>query len=558
MGVSRLQPAGGANDFTLDIGSSGNTTFTLTKEYAPGAYSITSQLADASLDVYLINADGSSAGYTNSKSLTATKGFNKIVVYGASTNDLLIFEYKTTFSPTGAGNVDSGAAPFVTSVSPSDLPLGDDTTTITGGNFATDVEVTFTGTNDVALDAKNIVRASSTSLLVTRPDALIQDHSPYDVTITNPGITSPSLNVNFLNNAITAGGDPTWVTASGALTAATAGSAYSATLSATDPDGGTITYSVVTGSLPTGLSLNSSTGVISGTPTGGSQTFTIAATDTGGNVTNRSFSIAVAFATGGTVTESGGYRYHTFTSSGTFTPAVSLSADVLVVAGGGSGATAHAGAGGAGGYRTFSGTLTAQNYSVTVGAGGPAVSGSHINGNKGIDSSLAGILTSTGGGNGARAQTPTTGGTGGSGGGGGRGGSGGAGNQGGFSPAEGNNGGGSAGDAPNYGGGGGGGAAAAGGSGSTTAGGNGGAGAQWLNGAYYAGGGGGGTFDPGSGGGTAGTGGIGGGGNGGRGTNSQGQNATANTGGGGGGAGSLSTELSGAGGSGIVIIRYAI
>jgi hypothetical protein len=297
MGVSRLQPSGGANDFTLDIGSSGNTTFQLTKEYAPGAYSITSQLADASLDIYLINADGSSAGYTNTKSLTATKGFNKIVVYGASTNDLLIFEYKTTFSPTGIGNVDSGAAPFATAVSPSDLPDIDDTTTITGGNFASDVAVTFTGTNAVALNAKSIVRASSTSLLVTRPDNLIQDHSPYDVTITNPGLTNPSVNVHRLNDAITAGGDPVWVTAAGALTAATTQLSYSVALQATDPDGGTVTYSVATGALPTGLSLNSSTGTISGIPTApesGTQTFsfTVAATDSGGNITNRSFSIA--------------------------------------------------------------------------------------------------------------------------------------------------------------------------------------------------------------------------------------------------------------------------
>lgn len=294
MGVSRLQPAGGANDFTLDIGSSGQTTFQLTKEYAPGAYSITSQLADSSLDIYLINSDGSNAGYTNSKSMTATKGFNKIVVYGASNNDLLIFEYKTTFSPTGVGNVDSGAAPFATAVSPSDLPIVNSTTTITGGNFATNVAVTFTGTNAVALNAKSIVRASSTSLLVTRPDNLIQDHSPYDVTITNPGISSPSVNVHRLNDVITAGGDPTWVTAAGPLPAAGIGLDYSVAVSATDPDSGTVTYSLVSGNLPTGLTFNTSTATISGVSnTLGTFTFVIAATDSGNNITNRSFSIEV-------------------------------------------------------------------------------------------------------------------------------------------------------------------------------------------------------------------------------------------------------------------------
>jgi hypothetical protein len=204
MGVSRLQPAGGANDFTLDIGSSGDTTFELTKEYAPGAYSITSQLADASLDVYIINADGSSAGYTNTKSLTATKGFNKMVVYGATTNDLLIFEYKTTFSPTDSGDVDDGAAPFLTSATPSTLAFVDDTTTVTGGNFASDVEIVFTGQDDVDRAAKNIVRSSSTSLIVTRPDVFPVEQEPYTMTATNAGLTNPSTNVNVLTDYFTA------------------------------------------------------------------------------------------------------------------------------------------------------------------------------------------------------------------------------------------------------------------------------------------------------------------------------------------------------------------
>ena len=42
---------------------------------------------------------------------------------------------------------------------------------------------------------------------------------------------------------------------------------------------GAYTYSISAGSLPTGLSINSSTGVISGTPTAGTQTFTVSVTD---------------------------------------------------------------------------------------------------------------------------------------------------------------------------------------------------------------------------------------------------------------------------------------
>lgn len=91
-------------------------------------------------------------------------------------------------------------------------------------------------------------------------------------------------------------------------------------------------------------------------------------------------------ALGGTVTISGGYVIHTFTSSGTFQPTTRLNnVDYLVVAGGGGGPLNQGGGGaggGAGGLRstvTATGgggsvesalSLTAQAYTVTVGAGG--------------------------------------------------------------------------------------------------------------------------------------------------------------------------------------------
>jgi hypothetical protein len=406
MGVSRLQPAGGANDFTLDIGSSGDTTFELTKEYAAGAYSITSQLADASLDIYLINADGSSAGYTNSKSLTATKGFNKIVVYGATTNDLLVFEYKTTFSPTAAGNVDDGAAPFLTSATPTTLEAIDDTTTVTGGNFADDVEIVFTGQDDVDRAAKNIVRSSSTSLIVARPDVFPVEQEPYTMTATNAGIANPSVGVNVLTDYFDAGGGVTWVTTS-PLPDYTPGVVYSETLVATDADGLAVSYAVTTGTLPSGLSLNSSTGEISGTVSGvDNQTFTVTATDTGGNSSVREFSLTVA----------------------------TLTVTYLVVAGGGGGGgrTNSAGGGGAGGYRcsvsgeSSGGGASAEDaftfelgtsYTVTVGAGGAGGSGDGaVVSTNGSPSSFTTINT-VGGGSGAPTSLGDSGRNGGSGGG---------------------------------------------------------------------------------------------------------------------------------------------
>jgi hypothetical protein len=77
---------------------------------------------------------------------------------------------------------------------------------------------------------------------------------------------------------------------------ATVGSAYSATLTAT---GGTpaYTFSIYSGSLPAGLSLNASTGVISGTPTtAGTYAITFKVKDSKGNTDTVSCTIIVSVA----------------------------------------------------------------------------------------------------------------------------------------------------------------------------------------------------------------------------------------------------------------------
>jgi large repetitive protein len=68
------------------------------------------------------------------------------------------------------------------------------------------------------------------------------------------------------------------------LPAANIGIAYTATLAATGGQS-PYTWAVTTGSLPSGLTLNATTGVISGTPTtAGTFTFTVTVTDSASNV----------------------------------------------------------------------------------------------------------------------------------------------------------------------------------------------------------------------------------------------------------------------------------
>ena len=265
-------------------------------------------------------------------------------------------------------------------------------------------------------------------------------------------------------------------------------------------------------------------------------------------------------ATGGSITTNGDYKVHSFTTSGSFsfnvtTVGATPTVEYLVIAGGAAGGgrngTGKGGGGGAGGYRTATGfSVSAQQYTVVVGAGGSGVTAGF--GTDGSNSEFS-TITSNGGGGGGY-YNGFDGRPGGSGGGGGdTDGLGGAGTSGqGFSGgAVSSGGGGSAG-------GGGGGAGAAGADNPSAA--TGGAGGAGLasdilvtgQNVLRAGGGGGAGSLATTGGAVGGTGG------GGRGQTRFDNDAgtgTVNSGSGGGGTGE-SSGTSGSGGSGIVILRY--
>jgi hypothetical protein len=284
-----------------------------------------------------------------------------------------------------------------------------------------------------------------------------------------------------------------------------------------------------------------------------------------------------AKASGGNIVATDGtYWYHAFTSSGVFIPSSGLSADVLVVAGGGAGGAYASGGGGAGGALALSSQSLASGtpYICVVGAGGSCASPNiSTNGINSVFASTTAIGGGTGGtGGGSTGTLPANGGSGG-----------GAGSSTGYTtPGTGTAGQGNDGGTTTSGwAGGGGGAGAVGGNASSGAGGNGGAGIATLSpfGSFSSmftllgvgasgniAGGGGASGGSGSGGNaTAGTGGAGGGGAGGvlnTGTGATITNSTPgspNTGGGGGG-GNLgpSNQVGATGGSGLIIVRYAV
>jgi hypothetical protein len=141
------------------------------------------------------------------------------------------------------------------------------------------------------------------------------------------------------------------------------------------------------------------------------------------------------FAGGGVLWIGATYKWHIFTSSGSWTAPVT-NADVIVVAGGG-GTGAAGGGGGAGGIRNLvAATFVVGNtYTVTVGAAGTmSNTAPTAGGNSSITTSGATISATGGGRGGVAAQAASSGG---SGGGGYSTGSGAAGNAGAYTPAEG-------------------------------------------------------------------------------------------------------------------------
>jgi hypothetical protein len=134
-------------------------------------------------------------------------------------------------------------------------------------------------------------------------------------------------------------------------------------------------------------------------------------------------------ATGGTIIQTPTYVYHLFTASGTFTPSVALTADILTVAGGGgiylNGVDGGGGGGGVLGYTAQS--LTTTGYTVTVGQGGAQAPNQSSPGGNGSPSSFGALTAASGGGGGGGQSSNGANGASGGGGGGALGGSGGTG-----------------------------------------------------------------------------------------------------------------------------------
>src|SRR6056300_230545 len=183
-------------------------------------------------------------------------------------------------------------------------PAGGQTVVLTGTNFGSSMTVSIGGTT-----APSVAHDSSTQLTITTPAKAAGD---YDIVVTN---TVTGASGTFVNG-ISYNGIPTWTTPAGSLGTFESETTISTiTLQATEPDGGTITFNITNGALPSGLSLTGAN--IDGTTTAESSTtlysFTIEAIDDENQSTPRNFSITVNSAA---IIPSENFTINTYTGNG--------------------------------------------------------------------------------------------------------------------------------------------------------------------------------------------------------------------------------------------------
>jgi sugar lactone lactonase YvrE len=223
--VSGSLPAG------LTLSSSGVLSGTPT---AGGAFSFTVQAQDST-------AAGNGGPYTGAEAYSLTIAATSLTIspttLPAGTARVL---YSQTISASG------GTSPYAYSIVTGSLPAG------------------------LTLSSSGVLSGTPTAAGTFNFSVQAQDSTPAGSGGPNTATRAYTLTI----------AGPTIVISPTVLPNGTVGTAYSQTVSASGGSG-TYSYAVTAGSLPAGLSLNSSTGAITGTPTSaGAASFTITVTDT--------------------------------------------------------------------------------------------------------------------------------------------------------------------------------------------------------------------------------------------------------------------------------------
>ena len=186
----------------------------------------------------------------------------------------------------GSVTIQGETRPTFSSVTPSVIENTQTSVTIAGTNFVTVPLVTAINATTGALIVADEVSFSSATSIVAK--FTISVDGTYKLYIENP-----DGNAVQSGTVLTVSDAPAWTTSAGSLGSNAAGSSVSYTVAATNAT----SFAVQSGSLPGGVSLNTSTGAITGTESGATSettySFTIRATDAEGQTADRAFSITI-------------------------------------------------------------------------------------------------------------------------------------------------------------------------------------------------------------------------------------------------------------------------
>ena len=176
--------------------------------------------------------------------------------------------------------------PTISSINPSVIENTQTAITITGTNFVAVPTVEAINSTGGITRADTVSFTSATTIVA---NFTLATDGTYFIRVEN----NDGNAVRSSSALLTVSDAPAWTTAAGSLGSNAAGSSISYTVAAT----GATSFAVQSGSLPGGTSLNSSTGVISGTESGATAettySFTIRATDAEGQTADRAFSITI-------------------------------------------------------------------------------------------------------------------------------------------------------------------------------------------------------------------------------------------------------------------------